>query len=481
LADLSRELKVPRVLALTATATPSVLKDIRQAFSIEPDDVVQTQFFRPNLQLLSRVVGEEQRDKVLLESLRDRERGATLIYVTLQKTTTDIVDLLTRHGFEARAYHAGMTPEERVEVQNWFLRESSAIVVATIAFGMGIDKSDIRYVYHYNPSKSIESYAQEIGRAGRDGADSICETLMVPSDRTVLDNFAYGDTPERTSVRRLVDIVRGQGELFHISHYKLSAETDIRILVVRTLLTYLELDGYLKGTSPRYDTYQFKPLVTSKVILSNFEGERRKLISDLLCTAVKRRKLFEIPLTIATQRLNQPRERLVKAIDYLHERGWIELSVSDVVFGYKKLMQISEPEELADELYERLVSREESEIERSNQLQKLLLAPSCQAALLSDHFGQRLEQACGRCTSCLGSGPLTLPVSASSSIGRSALTAVRQLAARKPEALGSPRAQARFLCGLSSPALTKARLTKDPMFGVCEMVPFARVLQQLET
>ena len=85
--------------------------------------------------------------------------------------------------------------EVRNETQAWFMGEENAIVVATIAFGMGIDKSNIRYVYHFNPPKSLESYAQEIGRAGRDGDDAHCEMLLVPADRTTVENFVYGDTP----------------------------------------------------------------------------------------------------------------------------------------------------------------------------------------------------------------------------------------------------------------------------------------------
>lgn len=480
LAELTRELGIKRILALTATATPSVLNDIREAFEIRRDDVVQTPFFRPNLQIQSQVVTEHERDAVLLERLRSRPAAPTLIYVTQQKTTAEVSDFLTSNGLDARAYHAGMETEHRSEIQNWFLQSDRPIVVATIAFGMGIDKADIRYVYHYNPSKSIESYAQEIGRAGRDGDDAICETLLVPSDRTVLDNFAYGDTPDRASVQRLVEIINGQSDTFHISHYKLSSETDIKMLVVRTLLTYLELDGYLKGTSPRYDTYEFKPLVSSKTILSHFEGERQKFVSDLLCSAVKAKTLYKIPLVVAAKRMGEPRERLVKAIDYMGERGWIEVRVKDLVYGYVKQQRISEPEELADELYERMVAREQSEIQRSDQVFNLLAAPSCQAALMSAHFGQRIEQACGRCTACLGKGPLEIPGNSEGKIGRSALIAVRNLAEKKPEALSSIRAQARFLCGLSSPAMIRSRLTKDSMFGVCSSVPFAVVLRQLQ-
>jgi ATP-dependent DNA helicase RecQ len=478
LADLTRELGVNRVLALTATATPSVLKDIRVAFSIAPQDVVQTPFFRPNLKIFSQVVREQDRDPLLLKRLKERPPGPTLIYATHQKTTEELAEMLQANGFDARAYHAGMESDQRAEIQSWFLSSDHAIVTATIAFGMGIDKPNIRYVYHYNPSKSIESFAQEIGRAGRDGDDSICETLLVPSDRAVLENFAFGDTPDRAGLRRLVEVINGQSDTFHVSHYKLASETNIRVLVVRTLLTYLELDGYLKGTSPRYDTYKFRPIVTSKVILGNFEGERRKFINEILCSAVKGKSWFSIPLSVTARRLGETRERLVKAIDYLGERGWIELQVSDLVHGYKKVQRISNVDELVDELHDRMVSREKSEVERLDQVFRLLAAPSCQAALLSSHFGQDMEQACGQCTAC-STGPIDIPADAPKRIGRSAMTAVKGLAAKHPDVVGTIRAQARFLCGLSSPAMTRARLSRDPMFGACAGVPFSTVMQEL--
>ena len=154
---------------------------------------------------------------------------------------------MTADGLAATAYHAGMDTDDRERIQQEFIASNDGIVVATIAFGMGIDKSNIRYVYHFNPPKSLESYAQEIGRAGRDGQDATCEMLLAPEDRTVLENFTYGDTPSRHSVGRFIDLIAGQPESFFISHYKLSSETDIRILVVRTLLTYLELDGLSQG------------------------------------------------------------------------------------------------------------------------------------------------------------------------------------------------------------------------------------------
>ena len=127
---------------------------------------------------------------------------------------------------------------------------------------MGIDKADVRYVYHFNLPKSLESYSQEIGRAGRDGEPSTCELFACREDVPTLENFAYGDTPTREAIDGLLADVLAHpvGEQFAVSEYDLSSRYDVRPLVLKTILTYLELDGYLEQGTPFYAGYAVRPI-----------------------------------------------------------------------------------------------------------------------------------------------------------------------------------------------------------------------------
>jgi ATP-dependent DNA helicase RecQ len=480
LARITRELKAERVLALTATATPAVLDDICREFSIERSCAVQTPFYRSNLRLRYTPCTVNSRTTTLLKRLKNPDLpGPTIIYVTLQRTAVEVAEMLKREGLPARAYHAGLEDSVRNEVQEWFMACDEGIVVATIAFGMGVDKANVRNIYHYNPAKSIENLAQEIGRAGRDGDSAICETLLVPDDRVVLENFPYGDTPSVASIRQLVELLRGQPQNFFVSYYSLAYETDMRDSVVRTLLTYLELQGVLASTAPRYECYKFKPLTSSAQMLQKLEGERRTFAASVLALTVRKKVGFEIGVPQAADRLKCDRARIIKMLDFFAEQGWIELDASGLVHGYRKLEQMGDPELLTQELYQYTLEREIGELARIEEVFELMCSDRCQSAAIAEHFGQAMQDGCGHCSVCEGAIVGALPEPSDARVGDSAMTALRALSKQHPEALGDARQQARFLCGLSSPKMIRKRLTQDPHYGCCNCVPFDRVLEAL--
>ncbi|MEM1182783.1 MAG: ATP-dependent DNA helicase RecQ [Acidobacteriota bacterium] len=480
LAGYAERFGVERVLALTATAPPQVLDDIRRGFDIAPEHAVRTGFYRPNLALLTTPVTAEDRDAALVERLGGRESGAAIVYVTLQKTAVAVAERLRAAGFQAAPYHAGLESEERERIQENFLASDDAIVVATIAFGMGIDKSNIRSVYHYNLPKSLENYAQEIGRAGRDGEISICEVLANPADLDVLRNFAHGDTPDRGAVQALVDAIFGGGDdALSLNLNGLSAGCDLRILVVRTLLTYLELGGWIEAGTPTYSVYRFQPSAPSAEILGRFEGERRDFLRDLFRQAKKARTWFDIDLEAASERLNQPRARLVSALDFLAEQQLLTLKPSGVRHAYRVLRRPEDPGALASELYDRALALESRELERLDQVLELTSLDDCRWRYLSRHFGEELDGECGHCSWCLDGGAEPLPEVIPAEID-DALWARAGALRNREAALAPPRAFTRFLVGLTSPKLTRAKLSRHELFGCLGAVPFLQVLERVD-
>jgi ATP-dependent DNA helicase RecQ len=475
LARLSRQLRVERVLTLTATATPEVAEDICTEFAIGPDAFVHTGFYRPNLELRVSPCGAKERIPTLIERLRGRPRGPTIVYVTLQRTAEMVAAALAEARLPARAYHAGMKSEEREAAQDWFMKSGDAIVIATIAFGMGIDKSDIRYVYHFNLPKSLENYSQEIGRAGRDGAKAVCEILACGDDVIVLENFTYGDTPDAPSVGALVDEVLGQGTEFDVSVYDLSRAHDVRPLVVTTLLAYLELADVIEATAPFYTEYQFRPLKPSQEILAKFEGERAEFLRELFRCATKAAIWFSIDLEQTARRLGSSRDRIVKALNYLEEKGDVVLKVAGLRHGYRVKDRPGDLTELKQTLSERFETRENNDILRVEQVVELAEDPGCIVRRLLAHFGEDLGRDCGHCSVCLGAP--ARPISSESSpepvFDAAAIQALRRA---HRDALATPRRVARFLCGLSSPLLTASKLSKHPLFGALAEAPFREVM-----
>lgn len=487
IASLAEKLKVPRILALTATATPEVTADIAEAFHIAETDVVHTGFYRANLHLHAAPCGDDERKQSLVQNLKQRPAGPAIVYVTLQKTAEQVAAYLAAAGFNAQAYHAGMGSEERSEIQEAFMAATDMVVVATIAFGMGIDKADIRAVYHYNLPKGMESYMQEIGRAGRDGGDAHCQLLACAEDVTTLENFSYGDTPTREAIAGLVDEVLGSATttndsgtaaVIELALYELSGKHDVRDLVVKTLLTYLELEGILQPTGAIYTQYKFKPQRSSQEILARFDTQRATFVSNLLKHSRRGKTWFAIDVAETALALNEPRHRLVSALEYLDQQGDIELQTAGVRHRFQLLKRPPSQQELVQTLVEKFELREQQDIARIHRIIELVESPNCLTQTLLNYFGEQ-RGPCGHCDRCQGVVARPLPPT-TTSLTESDRQTITRVAAERHKALASPRQLTRFLCGIASPATSKAKLRSHTEFGRLERVPFGEVLKACE-
>lgn len=231
LKDLKRRFPKAPILALTATATPQVAEDIVTELSMHAPLVHRGSFFRKNLRIVARQKGPTlgmSTKEAVGKLVRARHGQSGIVYCLSRKNTETTAEHLRKLGISAAAYHAGLPPEERERVQNAYRDDSLDVVVATIAFGMGIDKSNVRYVIHQDMPRSIEGYMQEIGRAGRDGLDSDCMLFYSWSDVLAYERIAEGSEDEYAK-ERLINQSREMYRLASASgcrHQRLVAHFD---------------------------------------------------------------------------------------------------------------------------------------------------------------------------------------------------------------------------------------------------------------
>lgn len=487
----AQELEIPRVLCLTATATPQVSQDIREQFEITPEDHHQLTFYRPNLNLVVTPLSDQERRPYLLKQLTDAPRQSTIVYTTLQHSAESLASYLKKNGINARPYHAGLRPEARVEIQEAFMSGKLPVICATIAFGMGIDKPDIRAIYHYNLPKSPENYSQEIGRAGRDGNQARCELLACHDDLRTLANFTYGDTPQPDPLRSLLRIFVDQPGEFDISTYELSQTHDIRPLVINTVLTYLELEGLLEATAPFYSTYKVSFARDLDHLLKGFDPQRQEFLRRLFETAKKGYKWLEIDPEQTASQLGNPKEKIVETISYLEDLGDLAVKPAGLRQGYRLRNKPNDLKPLIQRLIDLFQQREKSDLARLQQVIDYALEPGCLYSSLLSLFSETIPP-CGHCSHCLGTPvPQALPSSPEPEISNVDLELIQNLIGEKHPGLRTPRQLARFLCGITSPATSrtwylpagarrKQRLTSHDAYALLENHDFQSVLDQCE-
>lgn len=474
-------LNIPQVLLLTATATPAVINDMQQKFNLEPDKVTITGFYRSNLFLEVLPVAEADKTARLIEQIALSPNDATIVYVTLQHTAEMVAKQLTSAGLHAQAYHAGMNPDQRQALQQAFMRGEIPCMVATIAFGMGVDKADIRRVFHYDLPKSIENYSQEIGRAGRDGQASRCTLLGNQAGLNVLENFVYGDTPEPEAIRRLLTQLPRQGEAWEIMALRLANDCNIRLLPLRTLLVYLELNHIIEAQYSYYGDYRFKFIASEEEILARFNPERQAFLSAVFQGSPKARTWCQVDFDAIWQHSAGERQRVVNALDYLHQQELISLESKQMVEVYRVLAPNFDIEAQTTRLYQLFNQKEHSEVARLTQMIDFFESQECLSHHLARYFGDHhAPTACGHCSVCLGNPTLLPKVHAEPLPSRQQLQLWCQpLQTLSAEPL-SAHTLACFLSGISTPLLNKLKAKQQPGFAKLAQQRFLDIRTLLE-
>jgi ATP-dependent DNA helicase RecQ len=244
LGGVIEQLEHPRVLALTATASPEVRSEILERLSMRKPRVIVAGFDRPNIHLSVRcLTGEALKQRELLAMLAE-EPGSGIVYVATRAHAETVAQLLVGAGHRASCYHAGLKRDTRTERQNAFMGGELDVMVATCAFGMGVDKPNVRFVIHYDVSEGLDAYYQEVGRAGRDGQPARAVLFFSDKDLNLKRFFAGGGRTNQAEVDALLDALRGGGTVLRLD--ELSERTRLTRAKLKRLIVRLEDVGLLE-------------------------------------------------------------------------------------------------------------------------------------------------------------------------------------------------------------------------------------------
>ena len=499
-----QELNIPLVLLLTATATKKVKLDMARRFNIATDNIVQTGFYRPNLNLNVLPVVEKNKNQALLEELQ-RQQGAGIVcagivYVTLQQTAEQVARFLKQNGVAASAYHAGLDSDIRQNIQQDFMVNKLQVVVATIAFGMGIDKSDIRFVVHYDLPKSIENYSQEIGRGGRDGQNANCTVLANLDGLVTIENFVYGDTPDKSAIERVIKDIASQApeQSTSASHggpsggtyqwetqiNSLSTLSNIRQLPLKTLLVQLELAKVIRPLYAYFAEFKYRFNTNKADILNLFSKERSDFLNAVFTHTDMKKVWGVVNFDSIFEHYGAERARVVTALEYLHEHNHIELAsrlITDVYeVNQQALLADDSPNSLAENLAHYFAENERKEVKRIAALVRFFELNTCLNYNLSAYFDdQQAPKECGHCSVCNGkvakldySTPIPQPDKEQVAHAMAALNT--HLEGKLNETI-TESIYCRFLTAMTMPLFTRLKVRQVAGFGSCEFCRYADV------
>jgi ATP-dependent DNA helicase RecQ len=485
-----RRLGNPTTIALTATATDAVRRDIVEQLDLRQPKTFITGFARPNLFYEVQFPrSERQKEELLLRCLKDTP-GPGIIYAATRKRTEEIAEVVARKTRRSSAaYHAGLLPEPRRMAQEAFMEGRVEVVVATTAFGMGIDKRDIRFVVHYNLPGSLEAYYQEAGRAGRDDRPSRCLLLYHPSDRHIQEYFIESAYPPRETLAAVYDFLRQQpGELIELTQQEIKQQLGLPIGAegVGTCEQLLEGAGALERLIASQNMAAVRldsDLPTLVDLLPKQAKVRRRLLQAVeQLVGDRRNELVHFRPRELAQRVEMDAETIAHALRELNElksfcyippfRGRaVRMIRRDLAFA-----------ELSID-FEALDRRKESEYDKLNQVIRFALSGNCRQQQILRYFGDLQSGRCDHCDNCrktagagkelaAGKEPAAgkRPSAAAAMSDQNSLNLVRIVLS------GVARTEARFRCGKNliaqmlagsrSARIEKLRLNRLSTFGL---------------
>jgi len=476
-----QELNIPLVLLLTATATKQVKEDMAEKFLIAPSCTVQTGFYRENLDLSVIPISSAEKNSRLLSTIQ-RQQGCGIVYVTLQQSAEQVAQYLSENRINAAAYHAGFVSDKRQQIQNDFMTDKVQVIVATIAFGMGIDKANIRFVIHYDLPKSIENYSQEIGRAGRDGLAANCMTLANLDGLNTVENFVFGDTPEQSSIDSVLNNIKEETShnRWELQGLALSNASNIKQLPMKTLLVQLELLGVLKPLFAYFADFKYKFVLPKEQVLVQFSGERRSFLEAIFVHTKFKKVWGEPDFDALFQHYQCDRGRVVVALEYLHEKQCIELETKRITEVYSvNQTELGNPL-LTHSLHQYFVEKEEKEIKRIANLVHFFELEHCLTRNLSLYFDDNNSpDNCGHCSVCRGQvAKLEHATSNSLPSDETLVQVLQELISHmqnKHQNELSLETFCRFLTGLSVPLFSRNKVKQLSGFGLCSNIRYQEV------
>jgi RecQ family ATP-dependent DNA helicase len=398
----------PQTLALTATATPYVRADIIEQLNLSDPRAFVSGFDRPNLSI-GVVHTEKEREKFArIRQLTAEYAGQSgIVYTSTRKSVEQITQKLKDARLSVVGYHAGMTDDERVRAQDEFMSGRAQLIVATNAFGMGIDKPDIRFVVHFHLPGSIEAYYQEIGRAGRDGGSSVCLLLFNYADKRTQDYFIEGSYPPPELIVKVYNALTGTGlKRIELSTREIAARAGVRNeMAVQSALITLEKAGHIErgtGAENRAEVRLLMPahLAREAVAARRSLQLKQALFGLLNDHGVTERADAEINVQEFAEALGVELAALRRTLSTLAEAGLISYRPARRTRGV--VMLDEQPVSHLRIKPEDLARRAALEQRKLREMISFCYTERCYRASILDYFGDRSHAAnCGKCGNCI--------------------------------------------------------------------------------